>query len=301
MSGIPVEAAILAASGRDSNRTRDAIAGFMAVKEWMDERGQFDTPERLAHLLGQCAHESTGFTRKVENLNYTSAERIRTVFGKRRFPSLADAQEYVRQPRLLANKVYGGRMGNTGPDDGWRFKGRGWIQLTGRDNYRRFGPPLGMDLERNPELAAELDLLEAQWPAALPTGVIHADLFPDNVFFLGEELSGIIDFYFACNDFFAYDLGVCLNAWCFEPDRGFNITKARRLLTAYGKVRDFSADELAALPVLARGSAMRFLATRLFDWLHTPADALVRRKDPLEYLAKLRFHQGVKGAGDYGL
>ena len=157
MSGIPVEAAILAASGRDSNRTRDAIAGFMAVKEWMDERGQFDTSERRAHLLGQCAHESTGFTRKVENLKYTSAERIRLVFGKRRFPSLADAHDYVRQPRLLANKVYGGRMGNTGPDDGWRFKGRGWLQLTGRDNYRRFGPPLGMDLERHPELAAAPD------------------------------------------------------------------------------------------------------------------------------------------------
>ena len=151
------------------------------------------------------------------------------------------------------------------------------------------------------ELARELDFLEGAWPDGLPAGVIHADLFPDNVFFRDGRLTGIIDFYFACNDFFAYDLGVCLNAWCFEPDRGFNITKARRLLTAYGKVRDFSADELAALPLLARGSAMRFLATRLFDWLNTPADALVRRKDPLEYLAKLRFHQGVKGAGDYGL
>ncbi len=151
------------------------------------------------------------------------------------------------------------------------------------------------------ELARELDVLEAAWPEGLPSGVIHADLFPDNVFFRDGRLTGIIDFYFACNDFFAYDLGVCLNAWCFEPDRGFNITKARRLLTAYGKVRDFSDDELAALPLLARGSAMRFLATRLFDWLHTPPDALVRRKDPLEYLAKLRFHQGVKGAGDYGL
>ena len=151
------------------------------------------------------------------------------------------------------------------------------------------------------ELARELDFLEGAWPEDLPAGVIHADLFPDNVFFRDRRLTGIIDFYFACNDLFAYDLGVCLNAWCFEPDRSFNITKARRLLTAYGKVRDFSADELAALPLLARGAAMRFLATRLFDWLHTPADALVRRKDPLEYLAKLRFHQGVKGPGDYGL
>ena len=151
------------------------------------------------------------------------------------------------------------------------------------------------------ELAGELDALEGAWPDGLASGVIHADLFPDNVFFRDGRLTGIIDFYFACNDMFAYDVAVCLNAWCFEPDRSFNITKARRLLTAYGKVRDFSDDELAALPLLARGSAMRFLATRLFDWLHTPADALVRRKDPLEYLAKLRFHQGVKGPQDYGL
>ena len=151
------------------------------------------------------------------------------------------------------------------------------------------------------ELAGELDVLEAAWPDGLASGVIHADLFPDNVFFRDGRLTGIIDFYFACNDMFAYDVAVCLNAWCFEPDRSFNITKARRLLTAYGKVRHFSDDELAALPLLARGSAMRFLATRLFDWLHTPADALVRRKDPLEYLAKLRFHQGVKGPQDYGL
>ena len=151
------------------------------------------------------------------------------------------------------------------------------------------------------ELARELDILESGWPNGLPAGIIHADLFPDNVFFRDGRLKGIIDFYFACNDVFAYDVAVCLNAWCFEPDRSFNITKARRLLTAYGKVRDFSEQELAALPLLARGSAMRFLATRLFDWLHTPADVLVSRKDPLEYLAKMRFHQGVKGPEDYGL
>ena len=151
------------------------------------------------------------------------------------------------------------------------------------------------------ELARELDILESGWPDGLPAGIIHADLFPDNVFFRDGRLKGIIDFYFACNDVFAYDVAVCLNAWCFEPDRSFNITKARRLLTAYGKVRDFSEQELAALPLLARGSAMRFLATRLFDWLHTPAAVLVSRKDPLEYLAKMRFHQGVKGPGDYGL
>jgi len=150
-------------------------------------------------------------------------------------------------------------------------------------------------------IAAELGWLEANWPRALPSGVIHADMFPDNVFFLGDALSGVIDFYFACNDFFAYDLAICLNAWCFEPDNSFNITKARQMLTAYGASRALTADELAALPVLARGGALRFLLTRLYDWLNHPEGALVRRKDPREYLAKLRFHQGVAGPAAYGL
>ncbi|HMB76666.1 MAG TPA: homoserine kinase [Kiloniellaceae bacterium] len=151
------------------------------------------------------------------------------------------------------------------------------------------------------ELTAELDFLEAQWPQALPAGIVHADLFPDNVFFRNKALTGFIDFYFACNDYFAYDLAICLNAWCFEPDASFNITKARLLLNAYRAVRPLSADELAALPLLARGSAMRFLLTRLYDWLNHPEGALVRPKDPLEYQKKLRFHQAVRGPADYGL
>jgi len=150
-------------------------------------------------------------------------------------------------------------------------------------------------------IEAELAYLEAGWPEDLPSGVIHADLFPDNVFFLGEELSGLIDFYFACNDFFAYDIAVCLNAWCFEPDGSFNITKARHMLSAYRKERPLADVELQALPLLARGSALRFLLTRLYDWLNHPEGALVKPKDPLEYLHKLRFHQGVRGPGAYGL
>jgi homoserine kinase type II len=151
------------------------------------------------------------------------------------------------------------------------------------------------------DLATELDHLESAWPADLPQGVIHADLFPDNVFFLGGRLSGLIDFYFSCNDHFAYDLAVCLNAWCFEPDKAFNVTKARLMLQAYRGVRPFSDEELAALPLLARGSALRFLLTRLYDWLNHPPGAYVDPKDPLEYWVKLRFHQDVRGPGAYGL
>jgi len=150
-------------------------------------------------------------------------------------------------------------------------------------------------------IASELDFLEQSWPRDLESGVIHADLFPDNVFFLGNRLSGLIDFYFACTDALAYDVAVCLNAWCFETDHSFNITKARALLRAYDAVRPLAETERIALPSLARGAALRFLLTRAYDWINTPADALVRRKDPLEFLRRLRFHQAVRAAGEYGL
>ena len=151
------------------------------------------------------------------------------------------------------------------------------------------------------QIVEELTSLEQAWPGALPVGIIHADLFPDNVFFLGQDISGLIDFYFACNDMLAYDIGICLNAWCFEPDNSFNITKARALLNAYTEVRPFSGDEFDALPILARGAALRFLLTRVYDWLNTSREALVRPKDPIEYLRKLRFHKGVASAREYGL
>jgi homoserine kinase type II len=151
------------------------------------------------------------------------------------------------------------------------------------------------------EIRSELEAFESRWPEGLAAGVIHADLFPDNVFFLGDRLSGIIDFYFACNDFYAYDLAICLNAWCFEPDNSFNATKARLMISAYDRVRPIPAEEMAVLPLLCRGSALRFLLTRLYDWLNHPAGAFVKPKDPLEYLGKLRFHRGVKSAAAYGV
>ena len=173
----------------------------------------------------------------------------------------------------------------------------GWRPLF--DGSRAHADEVAPGLAR--ELGTEIDFLESNWPRDLPSGVIHADLFPDNVFFLHEKLSGLIDFYFACNDALAYDIAICLNAWCFEPDRSFNATKARALIQAYDDVRPLTDAERAALPLLARGSALRFLLTRLYDWLHTPATALVKRKDPLEYLAYLRFHRRTASLADYGL
>lgn len=151
------------------------------------------------------------------------------------------------------------------------------------------------------EVMADFAALEAGWPDALPTGVIHADLFPDNVFFLGDKLSGLIDFYFACNDFLAYDIATCLNAWCFERDHAFNLTKGTALLAGYQSVRPLSAEEVQALPLLARGSALRFMLTRLYDWLHGPEGSLVMKRDPMEYVRKLRFHRAVETASEYGL
>jgi homoserine kinase type II len=173
----------------------------------------------------------------------------------------------------------------------------GWERLIGACGGRadEVAPGLGG------ELAAELDTLAAAWPDDLPAGVIHADLFPDNVFFEGERVSGVFDFYFACNDLLAYDLAVCLNAWCFEADGAFNITKARALLEGYRARRPLARAEVAALPLLARGAALRFLATRLHDWLHRVDGAQVRPKDPREYLRKLRFHRTVAGPEAYGL
>tara|TARA_B100000378_G_scaffold228079_1_gene192447 strand:+ start:189 stop:1151 length:963 start_codon:yes stop_codon:yes gene_type:complete len=174
---------------------------------------------------------------------------------------------------------------------------KGWVDLWDKSAVRADEVQRGLESEITDELA----LLEDRWPVDLPDGVIHADLFPDNVFFIGDTLSGLIDFYFACNDFLAYDLAICLNAWCFEKDGAFNVTKARALIEGYQSVRPLSAAEIEALPLLARGSALRFFLTRLYDWLTTPEGALVVKKDPLEYLRYLRFHRSVRSAREYGL
>ena len=174
---------------------------------------------------------------------------------------------------------------------------KGWVDLWDKSAARADEVQKGLESEITMELAT----LEDRWPVDLPEGVIHADLFPDNVFFIGDRLSGLIDFYFACNDFLAYDLSICLNAWCFEKDGAFNVTKARALIEGYQSVRPLGEDEIEALPLLCRGSALRFFLTRLYDWLNTPAGALVVKKDPLEYLRYLRFHRSVATASEYGL
>lgn len=145
----------------------------------------------------------------------------------------------------------------------------------------------------------EMNFLQKHWPVGLPQGTIHADLFPDNILFSDHTISGIIDFYFACTDFWAYDLAICVNAWCFDEEHRFVPGKAKRLIEMYDAERSMTAAEISALPILCRGAAMRFLLTRLFDWLNPVEGAVVRPKNPLDYLARLKFHQQVKDAASY--
>ncbi|MBV9247825.1 MAG: homoserine kinase [Acetobacteraceae bacterium] len=173
----------------------------------------------------------------------------------------------------------------------------GWMPLLDRARGRAGEVQEGLASV----LDAALSDILAAWPRGLPVGHIHADLFPDNVFFLEGRLSGLIDFYFAATDILAYDLAICLNAWCFEADFSFNVTKARAMLSAYSSIRPLSAAERQALPVLCQGAAIRFLLTRLYDWLNTPPEALVTRKDPLEYHRRLRFHLAARDEHAYGI
>ena len=173
----------------------------------------------------------------------------------------------------------------------------GWLSLWADCRQRADEVEPGLEAE----VAGDFAALKAGWPDDLPGGVIHADLFPDNVFFLGNRLSGLIDFYFACNDFLAYDVATCLNAWCFERDHSFNITKGTALLAGYQSVRPLDAAEIDALPLLCRGSALRFMLTRLYDWMHGPEGALVQKRDPMEYVRKMRFHRQIGSSAEYGL
>jgi homoserine kinase type II len=209
-----------------------------------------------------------------------------------RRPTAAHCREVgIAMARLhLAGADFGLARPNALSIDGWR---KLWDGSHARAD--EVEPGLGA------EVASDFADLEAGWPATLPAGVIHADLFPDNVFFLGERLSGLIDFYFACNDFFAYDVATCINAWCFERDHAFNLTKGTALLAGYQSVRKLERAEIEALPLLCRGSALRFMLTRLYDWLTVPDGALVKKRDPLEYVRKMRFHRTIASTSEYGI
>lgn len=209
-----------------------------------------------------------------------------------RRPNATQCREVGRA--LAGMHLAGSDFGMSRPN---RLSVEGWKDLWAKARVGADGYEPGLVAEIDAEFAA----FETGWPTSLPAGVIHADLFPDNVFFLGNELSGLIDFYFACSDLFAYDVAVCLNAWCFEKDHSFNQTKARALLAGYQSVRPLGRDERESLPLLARGAALRFMLTRLYDWLTIPDGALVQKRDPMEFIRRLRFHRHVRSVAEYGL
>jgi len=183
----------------------------------------------------------------------------------------------------LAVADFKGTRPNTLSLDGWQTLAE---QCAGRADEIASG--------LSGDIAVEIAALADLWPADLPSGVIHADLFPDNALFLDHRISGVIDFYFACTDAFAYDLAITHAAWCFSPDgRDYHAENARALLTGYCEERSLSSAERQAFPLLCRGAALRFTLTRAYDWLNTPADAMVNRKDPLAFHRRLQFYRGA--------
>jgi len=255
---------------------------FLGLMQHLADRGlscPLPLPRRDGQLLGELSTRPAALISFLEGmwLRRPEARHCREVGKALAQMHLAGEGFKIKRPNALSL-------------DGWKVL---WEKSADRADEVETG--------LQDEITSELEFLAAHWPKDLPAGVIHADLFQDNVFFLGDELSGLIDFYFACNDLLAYDVSICLNAWCFEADASYNVEKGMAMLEGYRSVRPLSDAEIAALPVLARGSARRFFLTRLYDWLTTPEGALVVKKDPLEYLRKLRFHRGISSAADYGL
>ena len=254
---------------------------FLGLMEHLARVGLTPTPvrDRQGRLLRELAGKPAALVTFLEG-----------VWLRRPQPEHCRALGHAMAELHLAGQGYKLRRANALGVAGWR------------PLYARFQSRAD---EITPGLAAtielELDRLERGWPQDLPQGIVHADLFPDNVLFLGNRLSGLIDFYFACYDALSYDIAVTLNAWCFEADHAFNIDKGRALLAGYQSVRPLNAAEREALPLLARGAALRFLLTRAYDWLHTSSNALVSRKDPAEFVARLAFHRSIRSAGQYGL
>ena len=150
------------------------------------------------------------------------------------------------------------------------------------------------------EIKHSLDFCKNNWPKNLPVGFIHADMFPDNVFFKDNKISGVIDFYFSCTDILVYDLAIAVNAWCFDNDKIFNENKFKSLIDGYQSIKELSKEELFYLPLLSQAAALRFLLTRIYDWAHTPKNADVIPKNPKEYIQKMRFHKTISNNKNYG-
>jgi homoserine kinase type II len=262
------------------------------------------SPADLPFFLGLMEHLAEAGLNCPTPVHDSDGQVLRTLAGRPAAIVTFLEGVWIRRPQVRHCQAVGEALAKL------HLAGRGF-NLTRANALGPAGwPPLYRTFAgRAREISSELpDLIERElasldgvWPGHLEQGIIHADLFPDNVFFLGDRLSGLIDFYFACNDALAYDVAIALNAWCFESDHAFNVTKGQALLKGYQSIRPLAAIEREALPVLCRGAALRFLLTRAYDWLNTSRDALVSRKDPMEYVRRLKFHCAVRAPSEYGL
>tara|TARA_Y100000590_G_C15712081_1_gene1010629 strand:- start:248 stop:1216 length:969 start_codon:yes stop_codon:yes gene_type:complete len=191
----------------------------------------------------------------------------------------------------LITKDLTGRRKNKLSIDSWRK-----IYNKVKNDCSKISANLPKIIEKN------LYEIEKNWPKNIPSGIIHADLFPDNIFFKNNKLSGIIDYYFSCYDFYAFEIAICLNALCFEgknENLSFNVTKAKKFIDGYSNIRKLTEEEKKSLKVLCQGAAIRFLLTRVFDYLNLTEGAIVKIKDPMEYLKRLEFHDNVEDYKDY--
>ena len=260
----------------------DDLPFFIGLMQHLSQTG-LNCPVPVADKNGQILQELCGRPAAIVTFLDGTSQRYPNV-DKCRALGQALAQFHRR-----SEGFEGVRENALGP--------KGWAPLLASIDGELPGIPDGT-LELT---TASLNEILDNWPANLPAGHIHADMFPNNVLFVGDKLTGIIDFYFACQDLYAYDIAVCLNSWCFDADGSFNITKSGALLHGYEKERPLLEAEKQALPILNQGAAMRFFLTRLYDWINTPADALVAALNPMEFWSRLRFHQRAKGPEDYGL
>lgn len=250
--------------------------------------------EELPFFIGLMQHVAQAGVNCPQPIARRDGALISTIEGKQAvLVSFLEGKSRTRFTNTHCASVGAALAQLHGATDGYAGQRANALSLAG---WEAIAQKVGARFDEiQPGLAAlvtdELAYLKQHWPQDLPRGIIHADLFPDNVFFIDDAVSGLIDFYFACEDMLAYDLAICINAWCFEPSREYNQTKARLMVQHYAKARALSDAERAALPVLLRGAALRFLLTRSHDWLFHEKSALVRPHDPLEYVAKLKFHQ----------
>lgn len=266
----------------EARAPREDLPFFIGLMDRLAGRG-FACPRPVRRRDGEALTDIAG--KPAALVSYLDGISVKR-------PTPAHCREAGRAMALLhrAGADFAMRRPNPLAVAGWR----GLAEASGA-RADRISPGLAR------RIADELAFHEASWPAGLPSGAIHADLFPDNVFFIGSKCSGVIDFYFAADDAYAYDLAIGLNAWCFEPDISFNITKGQALIAGYEEVRRLTDEEVAALPQLARGAALRFLLTRTLDMLDVPAGALVKPHDPIPYDRRLAVHQKIARASEYGL